>query len=74
MSNHVHNIEGMEQLTEFDVLFTDDQTLVALAFDIVEQLENKNLKIVDLNNLVNNRYIHVMILHMQIADIHPNHE
>jgi hypothetical protein len=55
----------MEQLTEIDVLSTNDQTLVELAHHIVDRLEGRHLKVIDLSEITSeHRYIRIKMLYM----------
>ena len=60
MDSQQYHLGGMERLAEIDVLYTDDQKLVELAYHIVDNLEAGHLRIVDLSEITpDHRYIHI---------------
>ncbi len=62
----------LEQFAEFDTLSTNDQNLAELARSIAGLVETGSVKIVDLNNLIANRYIRIMVLSASDSTVKPS--
>lgn len=62
MQRNAQDNEPMEEFTRIDALTADDSALLYLGHQIAKGLDQGNFRIVDLNNIIDGRYIRVLVV------------